>query len=568
MKCSGTLCNVDSTRRLKIVMFILATGFSAWLVATPLHNNVPSPEAAHIGFVAGAHSYLSGAAPLGGVDLDILDEVYEVNSALFFWPNNLESQLSPEFGEPREIVAHPNPNVQLLYVVAFAMFGQSLSSVIALWAILFLLGVVLGLLAPLTKPAVQALGLILGGLMTTVSSLPFLDVNSLSVLNQRVLPLLIVFPVSALVLLLMTRKKIPTRALPAALFMAVFLGFVIVGRQTAIWALVALVASSLVSVWGLRGWSLFRSTAKVIILVATTLGSIQLFSSSPWVELGNSSSGPTLPEEFVPLNDSVNPTNTMRWHSINLGLFTDPRLYEKYVCNETPPTVYPSAPRLACSGDSVTTTQALVAAANPENPYSDLTNYNAVIRYIEEGALPLELELPPARYYGDLGGTPVNWTVFGEVSREIALEMFKRDTGIVIQNFIFVKPVRLFFALIQQPLLILGNIGNLNSLLLLLIPLALVAAIFLFVARDIFREKTEARQPIEPGDQLQATRWALFILLGSSSLVAIAFYAQSHTVLDTGVLTVSLLSFLVIHSALQGVERTRSKALPKELQAG
>lgn len=548
-------------------MLILAAAFSASLVATPLQNNVPEPQNQHIGYVAGAYSFLSEASSLGEIDLDILDEVYRVHSVnpeLFFWPHDLGSNLSPEFGEVRETVVHPNANVQLLYIVGFAGFGYSLSSVIFLWAILFFLGVALGLLAPLPRPAVEALGLILGVLMATVSSLPFLDVNSLSVLNQRVLPLLIVFPVSALILLLMTRKKISARMLPAALLVGVFLGFVIVGRQTAIWAIAALLTASLVSGWGLRGLSLLRYVATVIILLTTIISSIQLFSSSPWVGLGKSSSGGNLSDNFVPLNDSVNPTDTMRWHSINIGLFTDPRLYEKYVCNDNPPKVFPVAPRLPCSGETVTATQALVAAANPGNPYRDLTNYNAVIRYVEERGFNQELELPPARVYGELGGFPMNWTVLGEVSREITLEMFTRDPGAVIQNLILVKPVRLLLALLEQPVLALSNVGQVRSSPLLLIPLVLVSGIFVFVTRDIFREKIQAHYPSGQGDQYRETVWALFILAASSSLIAIAFYAQSHTVLDIGVLTVSLLAFLAIHSALRKWQRARPSLLARK----
>lgn len=551
------------------MMVIVTVIFSAFFVLAPFQKNVPEPISTHTGLVAGAYSYSAGLAPLGSIHLEILDQVNALHAEdpeLFFWPNNLGRHLSPETIESQELTASPHPAMQLFYVAAFTGFGESLSSVIVLWAILFALGIGVGLLIPLSRRALQALGLVLGFLVITVTSLPLLDSQSLSVVNYRVLPLLIVFPVSTLVLLFADRRIISARTLFAVLIMAIMIGFVIAGRASAIWAIIAILAAGVFNVWGLRGRSFFRPATQAVILVATIFGSSLIFSFSPLAGLGDSPRGPALDKKIASIDESVNPATTMRWFSVNLGLFTDPRLHEKYVCNVGSAEVFTGVDPIPCSGKSVTMTQALITAVNPKNNYSDLAGYNSVIRYIGERDLDRDLELPPARIYGDLTQFPMNWPVLGEVSREIAFEMIRQDPGIVLQNLIFVKPVRLFFVLAKQPVLALTNVSQASSSPLLLIPLALVSGIFVFVTRDVLREKNQAHNPNGQVGQYRATMWALFILATSSSLVAIAFYAQSHTVLDIGVLTVSFLSFLAIHSALRRWQRARPSFLSHKPQ--
>lgn len=516
-------------------IFLGAIVFGVFLVFAPFQKNIPEPTSTHTGLAAGAFSYLTGVVPLGFIDEDILGQAKVLqteDASAFFWPSDLGDYFSQGSGNSQELIESPHFTTQLFYVVAFALFGNSLSSVIALWGIVFILGVGVGLLVPLSRPGVQALGLVFGFVTLSILMVPFLDTNSLSVINYRLLPLLAVFPVAALVLLLTSGKPFPFRALPSGIFLGVLVGFVVVGRPTAAWTLIAIVTASLIGIWKLRGRTLLRATVGIIILLVSPLASIQLFSSLPAALHGKSSTP-----------NSVGAP----WIAANLGLFEDPRLYEKYVCTLEPPqTALVGVSHLPCSPRSLSGVQALFVAANPQNSYSDQKGYNAALRFIEERNLDADLALPAGEVHGDLTQFNMNWNVLGEVSREITLEMIRQDTGLVIQNLFFVKPVRLIHVLVQQPFTVFRNTAQGPSLPLLLVPLTLISAVFFFTGRDILGATRKSRHFDELKEDGRRATWALFLLAVASMTPAIAFYAMSYTALDIGVLVSSFLTFLIL----------------------
>lgn len=530
--------------RLKIVMFIVSVIFSIFLVLAPHQKNIPDPPSAHTGFAAGAFGYIADVTPLGSIDLDILEQAQALQTnepEAFFWPHHLGDYLSPGESDSRELIASPQPSVELLYVLAFTMFGPSLSSVILLWAILFVLGVILGLSLPLSRPDLQALGLILGFVILTISAVPFLDPQSLSVVNFRLLPLLIVFPITSLVMVLMRREQFPVWVAPAGVIGGAFLGFIVLGRQTALWGVLALLVAGIISLW--RLWSSrrpgrFRSLAIILILMVAPVASIQTFSLAiaPTERLESS------------YNDTLNPANTMRWFSVAVGFFADPRLYEKYVCNTEPPKTSPNIDRLPCSGEHVSTLKALIVASDPKNPYRDLAGYNAAIRHIEERNLELELGLPPARMYPNLTQFNMDWGVLGLVSKEVTMEMLKKDTGVVTQNLFIAKPLRLLFVLALQPYMFAKATTQAVMPILFLVPLTLFVTVFLFSFRDILRSRRKAECSGCSKSDVAKTSWALSLLAACSILPAILFYSQSHTVLDIGIFIASLGAFLISKS--------------------
>lgn len=528
--------------RLKLVIMLSAVFFSGFLILAPYQQSIPDPTSAHTGFVAGAFGYIADVSRLGSIDLDILEQAQALQTnepEAFFWPNNLGDYLSPGESDSREFIASPQPSVELLYVVAFAMFGPSLSSVVALWAILLVLGVILGLSLPLSRPNVHALGLILGFLILTISAVPFLDVQSLSVVNFRLLPLLVVFPITSLVMALMNRKPFPIWGVPVGVVVGAFLGFIVVGRQTALWGVLAMLIAGLVSLSSRRRPGHFRSLAVILVLMVAPVASIQTFSRTI---------APTEPLESS-YNDSLDPTNTMRWFSVAVGLYADPRLYEKYVCNMEPPKTAPNIDRLPCSGENFSPLRALIAASDPRNPYSDLAGYNAAIKHIEERNLELDLALPPARMYPNLTQFNMDWGVLGQVSMEITVEMLRKETGVVLQNFLIAKPVRLLLVLAIQPYMVAKSLTQAALPILLLVPLALIVTVFLFSLRDILRSrrKAECSDDLE-NDLGKRTGWALSLLSACSIVPAMVFYSQSHTVLDIGIFIAGLGAFLLLKS--------------------
>lgn len=527
-------------RRLKLGMFLCALIFALFLVLTPSHNKVPEPGPVHIGLAAGSLSYLSGEVPLGKIRSDLLrktQSLYTVDPSLFFWPNDLQDHVFFTGEGPHELLDSPLAALSLLYTLAFILFGSSLSAVIVLWATLFLLGVGLSLLLPLNRSSVQALSIVLAFTILTISILPFLEVNSFSVINLRVLPLLIVVPVAALVLLLMSGKPVPLIALPIGLL----IGYVIVSRASAAWTIVTLCIAGLASVWRLRGRQFVGRTAGVIALTISVGAPILLLPSA----IPGTATKQNLPATAY--NDTINPANSLRWISINLGLFADPRLFESYVCTEEPPvTDVNGISHLPCSSEEISTLRALIMAADPRNAYDDQRGYNAALRFTDEKNFEVDLALPPMEFYGNLTQFNMNWTELGNVSKSIVIEVLQNDGAIVAQNVALVKPIRLFFSLIEQPKLIAISVIRGSSPAPLFLPLLLVSAILFISARDILRFNRDNASNREIHKQVRTVGQALGLLAVTSSIPGIIFYSMSHTVLDIGILFSSLLAFMTL----------------------
>ncbi len=513
---------VFSDKKLKILILVLSLVFVVFLMFSGSHSGVPEPTSYHTGFAAAAISFLHFGAPLGSVHVSLVEKmqsVYVSSPDYFFYPYSLLDFIDSDQIVLESLLPTPHRPMTWFYVGAFYLFGESLSSVILLWGTVFFFGVVASMGFRLSRQSLQAVGLTNFMTMITVICMPFLDSNSLSVINYRTMPLLLIVPVTALILKLVSGTPIPY----ALITSAIFFGFIFSIRPTSLWMMGAVLASGIVGFWASEKHLRKRFAGGLLIWMFLAVVSFQWISTSQQ----RINSGQELVEPIA---------ESSRWYSANIGLFADPRLYEAYVCTDDPPTTKVfGINHMECSGQNQSVLSSLVAASNPGNRYSDQTAYNGALRFIEENGLDVELAEEPAPYYGDL--SPVfnlNWNAYGEVSRELLTAVVREEPGIVAQNLIVVKPIRLAATLAQQPVSVVRGLIRGDELFTPIFLATFGIGAGALLLRDLYCSRRRAlSREVQPQDS--RTNLGLSIIVVFAALPSLVFYAESYTIFDFGV---------------------------------
>ena len=375
-----------------------------------------------MGFAAAAIDYRNGDADLGSVTantFNALMQYAETQPRALFETDGLN--INPPLEDGVEWFPTFPRSYSIFYVLSFVAFGNSLSSVIFLWALVFFAGVVLAATMARTVRAAKGVVYITCGAVVLLGAVPLMDINVGSVINYRLAPLLVVVPATALVFGILDGIQTGWTS-PAVL--GAFIGFTLSVRPTIVWIpllLMGLILRGLVAEWRSNS-NRWGTLSKPLAAVATIA-----ISGSFFLTMQNRV--PDGLEQVEAIADSV------RWNSVAIGLLRDPRLHEAYACSDQEfDTSLRGIRHQPCTNSNVSPSESLAETAFPIFRYDDQHAYSAALRYIKENNLDINLGLEEEHdLYGDLSGFNMHWRAYGEVMRLVVVSMVRDDLKLVGQ---------------------------------------------------------------------------------------------------------------------------------------
>ena len=513
------------------------------LVLTSAHHRLPEPRPAHIGFAATAASFSETHSNLGSAPADLLERFFSITdqdpSSLFSNDVIEAAVLASELSGP--LLATSPRAFALFYTAAFLMFGSTLQSVILLWARVFSAGIVLALLAPLSLRGLRFVALTTMGVVITLGAVPLLDHNSWSVVNYRVVPLLAVVPATAVIVSAIEGRGPNWWAVPSA----PIIGFAVAVRPTTVWFLLGLIGALIFSRQQRRRNGTVeppRPPQRVVIvafLFALLLPMGWFLTLQDRIDQSQ--------EENKPISDAI------RFHSLAISLFVDPRLYEQHVCTDTPiETELRFIRHQECPSEPIGHLNSILMATDPRNRYDDQHGYHAALRGTSGRDRNGGLVLDDVRFAGDLSQFNLDWGVYGVEARRVFLDTLRQNPIIAAQNFVIVKPVRALLTLGLQPVLVLRGITTGAAPLSAHALLALgILGSFLIVLDSRSQQNGSASSVEPPGRFSVLGSSGIAVVLVSAALPVLVFYAESHAILDLGALVwaAAVMFFLPIASA-------------------
>ena len=493
------------------------------LALAQAEQRLPQPPLYVTGWAGSVLDHMQSGLTLGSVKESTLIALEGVTSSEDLFIGNIDRFTEvPKTIGPTEIYGTPMRAMSWFYLLSFSLFGMNLSSVVYTWFLLFGIGAGLALYVPFNGRDTRVLGLVIGSAFFVLGLLPFIDHNSWNVLSYRVMPFLGLIPAVTTALAISNRIRIRW---PTAIYFGIMIGFVTAVRPTFIWVAPALAAAGFI--WLRRNsWAQARRGSLWILIFFVASG-----SSFAWLS--------TLQDRVPQGIETVEVLrDSSRWLSMNLALFVDPRLYEKYVCGApVEQSGINGLKEQECTGRDLDRLTSLAIAADIRNRVDDQKGYSGAVNWVSRENLELTLALPEQTRYGDLTSFNLNWANYGVVSRTLFFEIVTHEPIVVLENYVLVKPIRLGLNTLSVGYSVFesvyGGERNWLSAAAVLVSFSLIAWLW-WTGR---REWVSMR----PDEKASAEKTAKFVLVlaGCAALPSMVFYSENYSVLDFTVLLMS-----------------------------